>query len=90
MNVKTNEATNVADDLSKIDQGVQGELPLAVTKDRKIVVTIPQLGDFNTQTVDIQKEAISFLEAMPGLSFQYALALAKYNAGRGQHPSACS
>lgn len=58
----------------------------AVKKDRKIVATIPQLCLFTQQPDALRREALFFLDGMPGISFEQAVKLAMYNAGLAEHP----
>lgn len=55
-------------------------------KKRKIVIYPEQLFEIMETPKEILTEAKEMMEAMPGIGFEYALGIAKYNAGKAEHP----
>lgn len=58
----------------------------SVQKKRKIVIYPEQLFDIKKSDDEDLKEAIELMEAMPGIGFEYAIGIAKYNRGKADHP----
>lgn len=56
------------------------------TKKRKIVIYPDQLFEINEAPKDLIEEAKQLMEAMPGIGWDYAYGIAKYNQGKADHP----